>query len=40
VTPGDDPYLAAFRIHLRQQRCLLLRRPLSTALNPRKDLHI
>jgi hypothetical protein len=40
VTPGDDPHLAAFRLHLRKQRCLLLRRPLTAALNPRNDLYI
>jgi hypothetical protein len=40
VTPGDDPHLAAFRLHLRQQRCHLLRRPLTAALNPRNDLYI
>ena len=38
MTPGDDHHLAAFGFHLRQQRCLLLGRPLPAPLNPRNDL--
>jgi hypothetical protein len=40
VTPGNEPHLATFGIHLRQQRCFLLRRPPPAAFNPRIDLHI
>src|SRR4051812_14045901 len=39
VTTGDNRHLAAFGFHLGQQ-CLLLRRPLPTALNPRNDLNV
>jgi hypothetical protein len=40
VTPGNDRHLAAFGCHLRQQRRLLLGRPLLPPLNPRQDLYI
>jgi hypothetical protein len=40
VTPGDDCHSAAFGFYLRQQRRLLLSRPLPPPLNPRDDLHI
>src|SRR6202008_1320347 len=38
VTLGNHCHLAAFGFHLRQQRCLLLGRPLPAPLNPRDDL--
>ena len=38
MTPGNHRHLAAFGFHLRQQRCLLLGRPLPAPLNPRNDL--
>jgi hypothetical protein len=40
VTPRDDRHLAAFGFHLRQQRRLLLGRPLPTPFNLRNDLHV
>ena len=39
MAPDDDRHLAAFGFNFRQQRCLLLRRPLPTPFNPRHDLN-